>query len=550
MKCSSNLLRPLSRLVCALPVRYLHHLRPTLSRLVDYLAHAPPPAQQVRYIITRHCQTYGINLGPHAEVSAYIVHERTGTPPAVQQSTSPPPQHPSDKGSGGLSMSLHQNTLDSHNGTGNNCTSLKRNEDLHHDDQYRGNQSNNSWREGNTQIPQFHVVKKACEDGETALLHQNLFKMVKDLIDHKSSSDDAKLQVKDNEQLMNSKYQSESQNIQSKNTQKLKWYTPVDHNKTENIKDIKSACALFPERFRTLNKKFESSVAIKPHQPQQMNQEYHDHTSKLPASQKLQSDYQAQCTSQVGQIQMPVLEMFSNVEFAGKYCNSSNTQVSNLKRKEHFPALQRKSELSKCVFEAEYNGKDEDKALVMPLELFSCKVPRTERTVEEEGQALVIPLELSSGKVSCTGEAVTSKADGSAVDEVLKKNSCHINLKRSLPYTETGETDGVSSKQPRLSAASDFDEELQILDFYMISRSSERKPNVSPKQTTLSREDNCISIENNGNIRKSGTSHLQEPTSSQVKPSLTKSNEVDPHTKETSEDKQGDNHTSQVVVLY
>lgn len=547
MEYSSKLLRPLSMLVCALPANYLFHLRPTLSRLVDYLAESPPPAQQVRYNITRHCQTYGINLRPHAEVSAYVVHGRTKTLPLVQQSTSPPPQHPCSKGSGGLSMSLQHNKLDSHNVIDNNCTSFRREDDLHQAGHYRGNQLNNSWREENTQMPQFHVVRKKGVGGETALLQQNLFKMVHDIV-NKSSSDDTKLQEIDNEQLMNPKYQSEFQNSQSQDTKILELSNPVDPNETKNVKEVKSACALSPERFRNMSKKFETSVPIKPHQPQLMNQEYHNDTAKLPAPQKLQSkerqsDYQARFVSQVSQVQLPVSEISSSVGVTVECVNSHDTQLSGFKRKEDFPAFPRKSELSNPVFEAENNVKDEDKALVMPLELLSFKAsvfpPAPERTVEEENQALVIPLELPSYKVSGTEKSTIFKGDSCAVDHVLKKKSYLINLKRSQPYSEAKETYGASSKHPRLSAASNFDKKLQISYCNVASTSKERTMKVSPKWTRLSRKDDIISIENNENTRMRGTSQLQQLTSSQVEPSLTKRSRVNPHIKTSSEDRQG-----------
>nr|XP_053650948.1 uncharacterized protein LOC128701313 isoform X3 [Cherax quadricarinatus] len=65
------LMQPLSKLVCALSADYLCRMRSSLEYLVNFFADAPPPEQQVKNIIIRHCQTHGINLVLHSQVSAY-----------------------------------------------------------------------------------------------------------------------------------------------------------------------------------------------------------------------------------------------------------------------------------------------------------------------------------------------------------------------------------------------------------------------------------------------------------------------------------------------
>ncbi|KAK3857773.1 hypothetical protein Pcinc_035991 [Petrolisthes cinctipes] len=341
MKGSSKLLRPLSMLVCALPSTLLLQLRSTLSRLVDYLAHAPPPAQQVRYNITRHCKTYGINLRPHAEVSAYVVHNRTGTYPSVQQSK-PHPQHPCSKtGADFVTPLQHNDFVDSQNVT-DISTSLGRKEDIPKSFHYSGNHSDNyALREGKPRMPQFRVVRRACADGEMAPLPQSLFQIITDLID-KNSSHDHVVQEVDNEQLMDNSGLTEFQKSRSQNTKEMKTFSPIHPSVTENINKIDSSGPFFQEKVRNLTTDIKDSICSK---PQLVNQWCHDHTSKLSGSQKMQpmekhSDH-VQCVSGVNPVQLPVPKSSSNLEVPGE-CNNlifSSTSCVNLGlRDQHFSA--------------------------------------------------------------------------------------------------------------------------------------------------------------------------------------------------------------------
>ncbi|KAK4312282.1 hypothetical protein Pmani_016275 [Petrolisthes manimaculis] len=635
MKGSSKLLRPLSMLVCALPSTLLLQLRSTLSRLVDYLAQSPPPAQQVRYNITRHCKTYGINLRPHAEVSAYVVHNRNGTYPSVQQSK-PHPRHPCNKTGADFVTPLQRNDFaDSQNVT-DISTTLGKKEDIPNSFHYSGNHSDNyALREGKTQMPQFKVVKRACADREMAPLPQSLFQIITDLINKNSSHVDHVVQEVGNEQLMNDIGLTEFQKSRSQTTKEMKSFSPIHPSVTENINKIYSSGPFFQKKVKNLTTDIKDSICSK---PQLRNQWCHDHTSKLSGSQKMQpmekhSDH-VQCVSGVNPVHLPVPKSSSNLKVPGE-CNSStscvnlglpdkhfsadacqkslnqivgggadikltvrtdiskdvteknastsnlnesyfisnseapkdmsvnklslskhspslaqdnNKEPSNFERMENLSVLSRKREFSSSCSEAEHNSMNEDESFVMPLELLSWKGARSNSkitwTVKKDDSALVIPLDLPSCKGSSIGKPTTSKADTCAAG-VLKKKSFLANMKRSLPCNKTSKNDEASGKHPEWSVASDFDKDLQTSECSMFSTSKEKNLEAikvikkslkrSPQQKKMPMKNDIFSSDK---TTKKGTAKFTLPASSRIKPSLTRSNKVDPHIKKVSEAEQ------------